>query len=97
MNKIFEIPLYSYERSADQDADTPVRRKVVVVGAGPIGLGAAIDFAQQGIEVVVLDDNDKVSFGSRAVCYAKRPLEILDRPPEGVGEHVFGLHRRDDT
>ncbi|WP_127114665.1 FAD-dependent oxidoreductase [Shimia sediminis] len=79
MNKIFEIPLYAYERSADQDAETPVRRKVVVVGAGPIGLGAAIDFAQQGIEVVVLDDNDKVSFGSRAVCYAKRPLEILDR------------------
>lgn len=79
MNKIFEIPLYAYARSADQDAETPVRHKVAVVGAGPIGLGAAIDLALQGIEVVVLDDNDKVSFGSRAVCYAKRPLEILDR------------------
>lgn len=79
MNKIFEIPLYPYMRSADQDASRPVRRKVIVIGAGPIGLGAAIDLAQQGIEVVVIDDNDKVSFGSRAVCYAKRPLEILDR------------------
>ncbi|MEP0990867.1 MAG: FAD-dependent oxidoreductase [Tateyamaria sp.] len=79
MSKIFEIPLYAYERSSDQDAATPVRRKVVVIGAGPIGLGAAIDLAQQGVEVVILDDNDKVSFGSRAVCYAKRPLEILDR------------------
>ncbi|WP_372886053.1 FAD-dependent oxidoreductase [Shimia sp.] len=79
MNKIFEIPLYAYARSADQDAATPARHRVVVVGAGPIGLGAAIDLAQQGIEVLVLDDNDKVSFGSRAVCYAKRPLEILDR------------------
>ena len=77
--KIFEVPLYFYERSPDQDAPAPVRRKVVVVGAGPIGLGAAIDLAQQGIEVVVLDDNDKVSFGSRAICFAKRPLEILDR------------------
>ena len=77
--KIFEVPLYAYERSPDQDAPAPVRRKVVVIGAGPIGLGAAIDLAQQGVEVVVLDDNDKVSFGSRAVCYAKRPLEILDR------------------
>ena len=28
---------------------------------------------------VVLDDNDKVSFGSRAICFAKRPLEIFDR------------------
>ncbi|OBY27860.1 FAD-dependent oxidoreductase [Leisingera sp. JC1] len=79
MNKIFEVPLYPYARHADQDAPAPVRRKVVVIGAGPIGLAAAIDLAQQGTEVVVLDDNDKVSFGSRAICFAKRPLEILDR------------------
>ncbi|SDI35168.1 FAD-dependent oxidoreductase [Lutimaribacter saemankumensis] len=79
MNKIFEIPLYPYTRSPDQDAQTPARRKVVIVGAGPIGLAAAIDLAQQGIEAIVLDDNDKVSFGSRAICFAKRPLEILDR------------------
>ncbi|TMV03768.1 FAD-dependent oxidoreductase [Ruegeria sediminis] len=79
MNKIFEVPLYAYERSPDQDAPSPVRHKVIVVGAGPIGLAAAIDLAQQGVEVVVLDDNDKVSFGSRAICFAKRPLEILDR------------------
>ena len=31
------------------------------------------------IPVVVLDENDKVSWGSRAICFAKRPLEILDR------------------
>ncbi len=79
MNKIFEIPLYPYTRSPDQDASRPVRRKVVVIGAGPVGLGAAIEMAQQGIEVVIVDDNDKVSFGSRAICFAKRPLEILDR------------------
>ncbi|MDX1779914.1 MAG: FAD-dependent oxidoreductase [Thalassovita sp.] len=79
MNKIFEIPLYPYARSADQDAATPVRRKVVIVGAGPIGLAAAIDLAQQGIEAIILDENDKVSWGSRAICFAKRPLEILDR------------------
>ncbi|PSL22313.1 FAD-dependent oxidoreductase [Shimia abyssi] len=79
MNKIFETPLYPYTRSPDQDAATPVRRKVVIIGAGPVGLAAAIDLAQQGIEAVILDENDKVSFGSRAICFAKRPLEILDR------------------
>ena len=84
MTRIFETPLYPYERSADQDAEAPVRHPVIVVGAGPIGLAAAIDLAQQDIPVVVLDDNDKVSFGSRAICFAKRPLEILDRL--GCGE-----------
>jgi len=79
MNKIFEIPLYAYDRSLDQDEETPVRHPVIIIGAGPIGLGAAIDLAQQDVPVVVLDDNDKVSFGSRAICFAKRPLEILDR------------------
>ncbi|WP_372615039.1 FAD-dependent oxidoreductase [Aquicoccus sp.] len=79
MNKIFEVPLYPYERSPDQDAPAPVRHPVVVIGAGPVGLAAAIDLAQDDVPVVVLDDNDKVSFGSRAICFAKRPLEILDR------------------
>lgn len=79
MSKIFEVPLYPYQRSADQDQATPARHKVVVVGAGPIGLAAAIDLAMQDIPVVVVDENDKVSWGSRAICFAKRPLEILDR------------------
>jgi len=79
MSKIFETPLYEYERTPDQDADRPVRHPVVVVGAGPVGLAAALDLAQKDVPVVVLDDNDRVSTGSRAICYAKRPLEILDR------------------
>ncbi|WP_420004159.1 FAD-dependent oxidoreductase [Arenibacterium sp. LLYu02] len=79
MNKIFEVPLYPYARHADQDATSPSRHRVVVVGAGPVGLAAAIDLAQSGVPVVVLDDNDKVSFGSRAICFAKRTLEIADR------------------
>jgi len=79
MGRIFEIPLYPYQRSSDQDAANPVRHTAIVVGAGPIGLAAAIDMALHDIEVVVLDENDKVSWGSRAICFAKRPLEILDR------------------
>ena len=83
MNKIFETPLYPYTRSSDQDAVAPVRHSVAVIGAGPVGLAAAIDLASQGVEVVVLDDNTKVSFGSRAICFSKRTLEICDRL--GVG------------
>lgn len=52
---------------------------VVIVGAGPIGMAMAIDLARKGIRSVVLDDDDTVSVGSRAICWAKRTLEILDR------------------
>ncbi len=84
--KTYSNPVYEYVRSPDQDAAQAVRRPVIVVGAGPVGLTAAIDLAQQGVPVVVLDDDDTVSVGSRAVCYAKRALEILDRL--GCGEPV---------
>ncbi len=77
MNAIFDTPLYPYAWHADQD--TLARHRVVIVGAGPVGLTLAIDLALQGVAVVVLDDNDRVSTGSRAICFAKRTLEILDR------------------
>ncbi|MEP3304289.1 MAG: FAD-dependent oxidoreductase, partial [Roseibium sp.] len=79
MTKIFETPLYPYERSPDQDATSTVNHPVVVIGAGPVGLATAIDLAMSDIPVVVLDENDKVSFGSRAICFSKRTLEIMDR------------------
>jgi 3-(3-hydroxy-phenyl)propionate hydroxylase len=63
------------------------RYQVVIIGAGPVGLAAAIDFALRGIKVVVLDDNDMVSVGSRAISWAKRSLEIFDRL--GVGQRMI--------
>ena len=60
------------------------RLPVVIVGAGPVGLTLALDLAQQGIQVVLLDDDDKLAAGSRAICFAKRTLEIFDRL--GVGD-----------
>lgn len=65
------------------------RHRVVIVGAGPIGLAAALDLATQGVASVVLDDNDVVSVGSRAICWSKRSLEILDRI--GVGEQAVKM------
>ncbi len=79
-------PTFGYRRSADQDVSMPVRRPVVVVGGGPTGLSLAIDLALQRVPVVLLDDDDTISAGSRAVCYAKRTLEIWDRL--GLGEGV---------
>jgi 3-(3-hydroxy-phenyl)propionate hydroxylase len=75
---------FAYQRSADQDAPNPVRHRMVVVGAGPVGLSLAIDLAQRGHPVLVLDNDHRLSTGSRAICFAKRTLEIWDRL--GVGQ-----------
>jgi len=77
---------YAYRRSPDQDARAPARHPVVVVGAGPVGLTAAIDLALRGIPVVLLDDSDRIGEGSRGICHSKRTLEVLDRL--GVGERL---------
>jgi 3-(3-hydroxy-phenyl)propionate hydroxylase len=78
-------PVYAYRRAPELDGAAR-HCGVVVVGAGPVGLCAAIDLAQRGIPVLVLDDDNTVSVGSRAICYAKRTLEILDRL--GCGEPI---------
>ena len=77
---------YDYRRSSDQDAVAVVRRPVVIVGAGPVGLAAAIDLAQRDVPVVLIDDADRIGEGSRGICWSKRTLEILDRL--GVGERL---------
>ncbi|WIV50827.1 FAD-dependent oxidoreductase [Marivivens sp. LCG002] len=71
--------LYPYERNSDQDSPTPVRHPVVVMGGGPVGIATALDLGLQGIPVVVLDDHEGIGKGSRAICFAKRTLEIADR------------------
>ncbi len=77
---------FEYIRAPGLDGPEP-RWPVAIVGAGPIGLSMAIDLALGGIRSVVLDDNNVVSVGSRAICWAKRTLEIFDRL--GVGERML--------
>ena len=69
-------PTYAYRRVREPPG---TRHRVAVVGAGPVGLAAAIDLGLRGVEVVVLDEDDTVSIGSRAICWSKRTLEIFDR------------------
>ncbi|MGJ7491670.1 FAD-dependent oxidoreductase [Variovorax sp. ZT4R33] len=78
--------VFDYVRHADQDGAAPDRRPVVVVGAGPVGLALAIDLAQREVPVVLLDNDNALSSGSRAICFAKRTLEIFDRL--GCGERM---------
>jgi 3-(3-hydroxy-phenyl)propionate hydroxylase len=79
MLKTYRPPKFPYRKAAGQESGQAVRHPVAVIGAGPVGLAAALDLSKRGIRTAVLDDNDTVSAGSRAVCSAKRSLEILDR------------------
>ncbi|MBB2484381.1 FAD-dependent oxidoreductase [Mitsuaria sp. WAJ17] len=79
MLSTYQYPVFDYRQSEEQRLGQPQPHTVVVVGAGPIGLSLALDCASRGLRVVVLDDNNSVSIGSRAVCYAKRTLEVWDR------------------
>ena len=76
---------FAYRRAPGLDAPEP-RHPVAIVGAGPVGLALALELARWGTPSVLLDDNDVVSVGSRAICWSKRSLEILDRL--GVGERA---------
>jgi len=75
----YRRPTYTYAPPDELQGGAARRYPVVVVGAGPIGLTAALDLARHGIETLLLDEDDTVSTGSRAICYAKRTLEIWDR------------------
>jgi 3-(3-hydroxy-phenyl)propionate hydroxylase len=75
---------FRHKRSADQGRASPAHHPVVIVGAGPVGLVAALDLASKGHRCVVLDRKSNLSDGSRAICWAKRSLEIMDRL--GVGQ-----------
>src|SRR5262245_45639955 len=71
--------LFAYRKAPELVTGRSGEYPVIVVGAGPVGLCAAIDLAQHGVECVLLDEEAALSEGSRAICFSKRTLEILDR------------------
>src|ERR1700737_2079555 len=81
---------FGYRRHADQDRTgvEAAQYPRVAGGAGPVGLSFAIDLAQRGLPVVLLDDADRIGEGSRAICFSKRSLEYWDRL--GVGSRMVG-------
>jgi 3-(3-hydroxy-phenyl)propionate hydroxylase len=55
------------------------RHPVVIAGAGPVGLTAALGLARQGVRVLLVEADDGVCRGSRAICISRRSLEIMQR------------------
>ena len=61
------------------DGRDRVRRSVAIVGSGPVGMTLALALARQGVRSVLIEADDSVCTGSRAICISRRSLEILKR------------------
>jgi len=61
-------------------------KKVVIVGAGPVGLTTALELARHGVASVLLESEQQVSEGSRAIVFTRRSMEILQQV--GVADRV---------
>ncbi len=53
--------------------------QVLIVGAGPAGLGAAIELGQRGVRVLLVERNDRVGYAPRAKTTNVRTREHLRR------------------
>ena len=61
--------------------------RVLIIGAGPTGLTAAVELARRGIDAHVIDRRDATSTYSRAVGITPKSLEMLEA--SGVTEKLL--------
>jgi len=79
--------IYPFTRPDELETNDQTHVPVIIVGAGPIGMAMGLNLANHGIQSIILDDDNKVSIGSRAICWSKRALEVMDRL--GCGERML--------
>ncbi len=69
------------------DNQSTEHSEVLIVGGGPVGLTLALDLGLKGRKVIILNRLNFVAAGSKAICFAKRTLDIWDRL--GVAEKMI--------
>ncbi|WP_062638759.1 FAD-dependent oxidoreductase [Caballeronia arationis] len=67
------------------------RHAVTIVGGGPVGLTVALGLANHGVPSVLIEADDSVCHGSRAICISRRSLEIIERLGAADGFLTTGL------
>ncbi|WP_028224306.1 FAD-dependent oxidoreductase [Paraburkholderia ferrariae] len=75
----FEAKHYA-ARIPELEAGRETRRHpVAIVGGGPVGLALALGLARHGVRSVLIEADESVCYGSRAICISRRSLEIIER------------------
>ncbi len=74
----FDYPDFPFRRPPELDGGT-AQHPVIIAGAGPVGLVAAIALAQYGIASVLLERRNTVNDGSRAICVSRYSFETLQQ------------------
>ena len=73
----FEYPHFDppVRSTAEGQDETPV----LIVGAGPVGLVAALTLAAQGTKCIVIERKATFNDGSRAICIARQSYNLLEK------------------
>ena len=74
----FDYPTFAAPRVAELDG-VEKRHRVVIAGAGPIGMTAALTLAKYGVPSVLLDAKTTFNDGSRATCISRSSMQIFDQ------------------
>ncbi|MCY7308109.1 MAG: FAD-dependent oxidoreductase [Rhodoferax sp.] len=78
----YQLPEYPFVEPPELASGTTLRHRVVIVGAGITGLTLACALAAQGVQAVLLDEDNSVGVkgaSSRGICYTQKSLEIFHR------------------
>lgn len=75
----FAYTRFSPVTPALQEGREPGRHGALIAGGGPVGMALALGLANHGVRSVVLEADDTVCVGSRAICVSRRSLQILER------------------
>ena len=78
MNQTGSIPVWRRFEASPTPKAPLERRKIVIVGAGPVGLTMALALGRRGYDVLVLNKLSFIAAGSKAICFSKRTLDIWD-------------------
>jgi 2-polyprenyl-6-methoxyphenol hydroxylase-like FAD-dependent oxidoreductase len=67
-------------------------KNILIVGAGPVGLTAAIELTRLGMAVRIIDKNSERSQFSKALAINPRTLELLE--PAGISPQLISAGRK---